>query len=69
MTPKTMSVNAALERYGIGRTKLYALIAAGSVTARKFGARTLIDVATADRYFDELPRMGNSSQLRSVASV
>ena len=55
--PKLMSVPAALDRYGIGRTKLYALIGVGEIRAVKLGAKTLIDVESADAFFDSLPEL------------
>jgi hypothetical protein len=53
--PAFIRVRAALVRYGVGRTKLYALIAAGAVRAVKLGPSTLIDVAAADAFFRDLP--------------
>ena len=41
---------------GIGRTKLYAEIAAGRIEARKYGKRTLITVASLQAWFNALPR-------------
>jgi hypothetical protein len=42
-------------RYGVGRSKLYELLAQGFIEARKCGSRTLISVASADSYFAALP--------------
>lgn len=53
--PISISVNEALMRYGIGRTKLYELLGDGSLKGRKLGAKTLIDVETADDFFASLP--------------
>jgi hypothetical protein len=53
--PKTIAVKAALHRYGIGRTKLYELLAMGALKASKLGAKTLIDVEAADAFFGALP--------------
>lgn len=50
-----MPVKEALRRYGIGRTKLYELLGAGAFKASKLGAKTLIDVETADSFFGALP--------------
>jgi excisionase family DNA binding protein len=60
--PRTMPVAEALRRYGIGRTKLYALISVGALKAVKLGTRTLIDVSTADAFFDALPRLGRAHE-------
>lgn len=51
----TMPVKEALHRYGIGRTKLYELLGAGALKASKLGAKTLIDVESADSFFSSLP--------------
>jgi hypothetical protein len=53
--PAFIRVRTALARYGVGRTKLYALIGAGAVRAVKLGPSTLIDVAAADAFFRGLP--------------
>lgn len=45
------------ERWGIGKTKLYWLIAMNKIIAVKFGAKTLIVVESGDAYFAGLPRM------------
>jgi len=52
---KSISVRDALVRYGIGRTKLYELLGNGSIEARKLGAKTLVDVHSADTFFQSLP--------------
>jgi excisionase family DNA binding protein len=41
--------------YGIGRSKTYELIAAGVLEAKKVGAKTLIDRASAERWYASLP--------------
>jgi len=58
--PISISVNEALTRYGIGRTKLDELLGDGSLKARKLGAKTLIDVETADDFFASLPSFRQS---------
>ena len=40
---------------GIGRSRLYEAIAAGQLTARKFGARTVILRSDLGRFLDALP--------------
>lgn len=60
--PKMISVSDALGRYGIGRTKLYALIGDGRIRAVKLGMKTLIDVNVADRFFDSLPTLSNMNE-------
>jgi excisionase family DNA binding protein len=50
-----LTVENFTKEYGIGRTKLYELLAEGKITARKLGKRTLIDRAEADSWFHSLP--------------
>jgi excisionase family DNA binding protein len=42
MTPTALSINEALRRLSIGRTRLYELIGSGQISARKIGRRTII---------------------------
>jgi excisionase family DNA binding protein len=51
----TLAIDRACERYNIGRTQLYRLLNEGAIAAVKFGRRTLINVASADAYFSDLP--------------
>ena len=53
--PAYLSVDAFRARYNIGTTRCYELIAAGAITARKYGRKTLIETASADAYFAALP--------------
>ena len=55
--PKLISIARALDHYGIGRTKLYELINAQAIRAVKLGGKTLIDVASADAFFEALPEI------------
>ena len=41
--------------YGLGRTKVYALLAKGEISARKVGSRTLIDVETVEAWITRQP--------------
>jgi excisionase family DNA binding protein len=54
--PIAVTVSEACRMAGIGRTKLYAEIAAGKIEARKYGKRTLITVASLQAWFNALPR-------------
>jgi excisionase family DNA binding protein len=40
---------------GVSRSRLYELIAAGEITARKCGAATLIPRSELERFINELP--------------
>jgi excisionase family DNA binding protein len=56
---KTTHINvaSACSRYSIGKTLLYRLLRDGHIRAVKLGARTLVDVASMDRYFATLPEL------------
>lgn len=58
-TPVTATVLDACDRYGIGRTLLYALLKEGAIRAVKCRGRTLIDIVSADAYFAGLPAYGD----------
>ncbi|WP_041802705.1 helix-turn-helix domain-containing protein [Micavibrio aeruginosavorus] len=42
---------------GIGKTKLYSAISNGSLSARKFGKRTLVLKDDIDRFLNQLPQI------------
>jgi hypothetical protein len=50
-----LSIPTFCKLYGIGRSRTYTLIAAGILEAKKFGAKTLIDGASAERWYASLP--------------
>jgi excisionase family DNA binding protein len=50
-----LSIPAFCRVYGVGRSKTYELIGAGTLEAKKFGAKTLIDRASAERWYCSLP--------------
>ncbi len=54
MVPLTITVQDACRSTGLGRTTIYALIAAGKLEACKAGARTLIRTASLERYIGGL---------------
>ncbi len=53
--PIFLTINEAMEVGKIGRTKLYALLADGSLRARKSGRRTLIEAESLSRWASSLP--------------
>lgn len=55
--PLAISIADAAAHIGIGRTKLYALIAEGQLTARKLGGRTLVLRADLDSFLNKLPKL------------
>lgn len=50
-----VSVKEACHRLGVGKTRLYALLGAGCLAARKSGRLTLVEVASLDRWAASLP--------------
>ena len=50
-----MTIAEAVRTSGIGRTRLYELMASGEIAARKCGARTLILAASLREYLARLP--------------
>ena len=61
------SVDDATKISGIGKTKLYELIAQNKIVARKFGRRTLISYESLESWMKSLPLSserngGNSGQ-------
>jgi len=50
-----MTISGAVEASGITRTRLYELIGAGALEARKCGRQTLITAESLRRYIAELP--------------
>lgn len=52
---QAMSVADFCRAYGLGRTLVFELIKAGTLTAKKCGRRTLIPVDAAEAWFQGLP--------------
>lgn len=52
---RTTSVEGAMRYLSCGRTRLYELIGEGQIEARKCGRRTIVEVASLDRYLDNAP--------------
>jgi hypothetical protein len=53
--PVAISIRAFCQAYSVGRSLAYRLIADGSLVAKKAGAKTLIDRASAERWYNALP--------------
>lgn len=51
------SVNEASAALGIGRSKLYGLIAEGKLTPSKIGSRTIILASQLNKFAESLPTM------------
>jgi excisionase family DNA binding protein len=55
-TPITMTVRQAVKTTGISRTRIYAALRAGDLSARKIGKRTLIAYADLESFLARLPK-------------
>ena len=62
--PVAIEVNAFCQRYAVGRSKAYQLIANGQVVAKKMGSKTLVDAQSARDWFDSLPALPSRIQPR-----
>ena len=60
IVPFAMSIADAVRMAGLGRTSLYAAIAAGKLKIRKSGRRTLIETAALRQFIDALPESGGN---------
>lgn len=59
--PLAVSIVEAARMVGLGRTSLYAAIAAGELKARKAGRRTLVEVAALRQFIETLPASGGQN--------
>ena len=58
ITKEALSIDEAREIAGIGRTKLYELIGAGDLKARRIGRRTLVLRGDLMTFLNGLPSIG-----------
>jgi excisionase family DNA binding protein len=52
-----LTVTGTANRYSTSKSSIYRHLRAGDIRAVKFGGRTLIDVGSADKFFDGLPEI------------
>ena len=55
IVPFAISIAEAVRMVGLGRTSLYAAIAAGKLKTRKAGRRTLVETAALQKFVEDLP--------------
>jgi excisionase family DNA binding protein len=65
-TPTALSIKNFCQMYGIGRSLTYELIGAGTLEAKKLGAKTLIDRASAERWYCSLPGFCPASRIMKM---
>jgi excisionase family DNA binding protein len=58
--PRLMAFKEACLYGGFGRWKAYSLIREGKLTAYRMGKKTMIEVASIDRYHASLPKIGET---------
>ena len=58
-TPLAVSIAEAVRMVGLGRTSLYAAIAAGKLKTRKAGRRTLVEIVALRQFIEALPPSGH----------
>ena len=61
--PVLLRVNDACRCLGLGRSKLYELIARGEIEIVKVGTRTLVPMASLERFIRRLPFMRTTGGL------
>ncbi len=53
--PSYLSIRSAVVYSGVNRTRLFALLAQGRITAKKAGRQSLVERASLDAYLTNLP--------------
>jgi len=61
MRPYSMTIADACRWSGLGRTKLYELIASQQISAVKVGSRTLVVADAFEKYLAEQPKLHPTS--------
>jgi len=59
LIPLAISIAEAVRMSGLGRTSLYAAIAAGRLRTRKSGRRTLVETTALRQFIETLPESGS----------
>ena len=61
-TPEHLTIAETVDRFRIGRTRLYELIGSGEIDAIKLGRRTLVKTASLREFFSKLPSVAGGRQ-------
>jgi excisionase family DNA binding protein len=61
-----LSIKDFCQTYGVGRSVTYQLIGAGTLEAKKLGAKTLIDRASAERWYRSLPSFSPAPRIAKM---
>src|SRR5262249_5008420 len=65
-TPIALSIKDFCRNYGVGRSLAYQLIGSGTLEAKKLGAKTLIDSASAERWYRSLPEFSPARRITKM---
>jgi hypothetical protein len=68
-TPIALSIKDFCQSYGVGRSLTYQLIGAGILEAKKQGAKTLIDRASAERWYRSLPGFSPAARIGKMRAT
>jgi excisionase family DNA binding protein len=69
MQPLLCSITESCRLLGVGRTKLYEVIASGELRIRKIGRKSLIAMSDLQRWAERLPAINsNGGQQKNEAS-
>jgi excisionase family DNA binding protein len=66
LNPYAVSVADAAKYLSISKRALSILVVEGKVSARKFGKRTLVDLASVRSYFESLPFKTNTGSIANA---
>ena len=61
LIPFAISIAEAVRICGLGRTSLYAAIAAGKLRTKKSGRRTLVETQALRQFIEALPESGSQN--------
>jgi hypothetical protein len=67
--PENLTIAETVSVFRIGRTRLFALIAAGEIEAFKLGRRTLVRAESAQAFIASLPRISQQTHGDIRASI
>lgn len=65
----TITVNDAVQRYGLSRSRLYVLLGQGHIAGVKAGRRTLIRTDSLDQYLATLPAAVVGETRKAIGST
>src|SRR5262249_28935105 len=67
LDPQFIKISTFCKTYETGRTKTYELIKSGKIRAVKSGRATLLEVASAQKHFSNLPKFKSKAKSGNVS--